>query len=624
MTIHSANPNAANGRDPGNLPATKKESLLVEVAWEVANQVGGIYTVIRSKVPSMQAKWGDRYCLVGPYVHSNVSAIFESIEAPNDPFGRAVRKMRERGFEVHYGRWLTDGRPRTILFNPFTVYDRLGEIKYLLWEHHNISLPSNDDLLDQVVTFGWMVKVFLTRLTEEEVNTRPVIAHVHEWMAATAIPEIRRDGLPIHTVFTTHATMLGRYLAQNDPNFYGNLPFYDWQKEARYFNIESRIQIERAAAHGANVFTTVSDVTARECIHLIGRKPEIVTPNGFDIRPTDVSHEVQNEHQQNKEAIHQFVRGHFFPAYAFDLEKTIYFFTSGRYEYRNKGYDLTLEALARLNWRMKEANIDRTVVMFLITKRDYHTVNPQVLQSRSALAKMEQTIEQIQKQVGARLLDYAMRNGDVGFPDLSEFVDDYWKIRLRRTLQQWKSHHLPTVVTHNLHHDDQDEVLTFLRTANLVNKPDDKVKMVYHPDFISSISPLFGIDYPDFVRGCHLGIFPSYYEPWGYTPLECMVSGVPAVTSDLTGFGDYLDRTNDSPEELGMYLVHRRDKGWDEAANELADILFHYVQKTRAERIGERYKLQEGAKQFDWDVLTRYYEEAYDLVLSQGYASASR
>ena len=607
-----------NGQASDTYKAGKGDALLVEVAWEVANQVGGIYTVIRSKVPSMQKNWGDRYCLIGPYVHPNVSAIFEPIEAPNDPFGRAVRKMRDMGFEVNYGRWLTAGRPRTILFNPYTVYDRLAEIKYLLWEHHDISTPGDDDMINQVAAFGWMVKVFLTRLTEEDVNTSPVIAHVHEWMAATAIPEIRRDKLPIHTVFTTHATMLGRYLAMNDPVFYEHLPFYNWEKESRYFNIETRIRIERAAAHGAHIFTTVSDVTARECIHLIGRKPELVTPNGLNIRPIDISHEVQNEHATYKEGIHQFVMGHFNPSYHFDLDKTLYFFTSGRYEYRNKGYDLTLEALARLNWRMKQANIDRTVVMFIVTRRDYQSINPGVLQSRAALDKMRQTTEAIQRQVGERLLEFAMRNPDSPFPDLSEFVDDYWKIRLRRTLQQWRSHSLPTVVTHNLYEDGKDEVLNFLRTSNMLNHPDDKVKVIYHPEFINSLSPLFGMEYHDFVRGCHLGIFPSYYEPWGYTPLECMVSGVPAVTSDLTGFGDYLMRTNENPEDLGMYLVRRTNRSWDDSANELADVLFHFVQKTRSERIAQRYQLQEGAKQFDWDVLTKYYEDAYDLVLERG------
>lgn len=596
----------------------KQDSLLLEVAWEVANQVGGIYTVIRSKVPSMLEKWGDRYCLLGPYVHPNVSAIFEDTVIPeDDPFGKAAKKMQDLGFEVHYGHWLTSGRPRTILFNPASVYDRLGEIKYLLWEHHNIDMSQHDELIDQVAAFGWMVKVFLTNLSNPEVTTRPIIAHVHEWMAATAIPEIRRDKLPITTVFTTHATMMGRYLAMNDPGFYENLPFYDWEKEAKYFNIDTRIRIERAAAHGAQVFSTVSEVTARECVHLIGRKPEILLPNGLNFQKLEISHEVQNVHQVAKDAIHQFTMAHFFPNYFFDLDKTMYFFTSGRYEYRNKGYDLTLEALARLNWRMKEANIDKTVIMFFITKRPFHSINSGVLQARAALDKLHQTTEAIQQQVGDMLFEHVMGMKENDFPDLNKFVDDYRKIQLRRTLQSWKSDGMPAIVTHDLVDDGNDEVLNFLRSSHMLNYQEDKVKIIYHPDFVSSLSPVLGMDYDDFVQGCHLGIFPSYYEPWGYTPLECMISGVPAITSDLAGFGDYLLEATADTEAHGMYVVNRRNKSFDEAANQLADQLFSFVQLPRVERIAQRYKLQSAAEHFDWHNLTSYYEKAYDLALER-------
>ncbi|TAE51457.1 MAG: glycosyltransferase [Bacteroidetes bacterium] len=600
----------------GQIHAVKKESLLVEIAWEVANQVGGIYTVIRSKVPSMQDKWGDRYCVVGPYVHPNVEALFEESEAPNDPFGRAVRKMRDMGFEVHYGRWLTAGRPRTVLFNPFQVYKRLGEIKYLQWEHHGISFTPDDDLNNQVVAFGFLVKIYLQCLTDPEVNARPVVAHIHEWMAATAIPELRREGTPVTMIFTTHATMLGRYLAMNDPEFYEHLAFYDWEKEAKHFNIDTRVRIERAAAHGAHILTTVSEVTARECIHLLGRKPEVLLPNGLNVSKFAISHEIQNVHQKYKEKIHDFVMGHFFQSYAFDLDKTMYFFTSGRYEYRNKGYDITLEALARLNWRMKQAGIEKTVVMFFITQKPVQSINPLVLESKATMMKIKETCDVIQKQVGERLVWESITGGNLQFPDLSEYVDDTWKLQLRRTLQTWRTNMLPSIITHNLVDDKGDEILNFLRASNLINHRSDRVKIVYHPDFISSTSPLMGMDYTDFVRGCHLGVFPSYYEPWGYTPLECMVSHVPAVTSDLAGFGDYISRSTSDPESTGMYVVKRRNRSFNDAANQLTDQLFAFVQMPRSERIAQRYKLEEAAQHFDWNNLTSYYEQAYDLALS--------
>ena len=616
MTKNNPKPEFSNNNHKPADESPSNNKLLVEVAWEVANQVGGIYTVIRSKVPSMQENWGENYLLLGPYVHPNVSAIFEPVEDEDDIFYRVVKQMRDSGMEVHYGRWLITGRPKVVLFNPFSVYGRLGEIKYLLWEHHDISLPGDDDLLNQVVAFGWMVKMFLTILSSPETNANlQVIAHVHEWMAATAIPEIRRDNLPIRTVFTTHATMLGRYLAMNDPHFYDHLPFYNWLDEARYFNIETTIRIERAAAHGAHILTTVSEVTGKECEYLLGRKPDVILPNGLNIKRRSVAHEIQNIHQRYKDEIHNFVMGHFFQSYYFDLEKTLYFFTSGRYEYRNKGYDLTLEALARLNWRMKEANIDKTVVMFFITKRPFHSINPNVLHSKATMEKMRQTCEAIQQQVGERLFTKAYSSGDPRFPDVNAFIDDNLKLKLRRNLQSWKTKELPPIVTHNLVDDGTDEILNFLRSSGLLNHESDRVKIVYHPDFVSSTSPLLGLEYGDFVRGCHLGVFPSHYEPWGYTPLECMASGVAAITSDLAGFGDYIEKIMPDTEENGMYVVNRKDRGFDEAANQLTDQLFSFLLMSRNDRIAQRYRLETASEIFAWKNLTSYYQKAYEKAL---------
>lgn len=596
--------------------SSAENSLLIEVAFEVANQLGGIYTVMRSKSPSMIEKWGDRYCMLGPYIHEKASAIFEPTDLPDTPIGKAVENMRAAGFEVHFGTWLVTGRPKVVLFNPYSVYDRLGEIKYLLWEHHDVSVQGGDDLIDQVVALGYLVKTFFMELQREEVRAgKEIIAHFHEWMAGTAIPGIRREAPSIKTVFTTHATLLGRYLAMNEDDFYGNLPYFDWLAEARKFNIETQVRLERAAAHGAHVLTTVSEVTGRECTQLLGREPDVYLPNGLNIKRFSISHEIQNVHQRYKEEIHNFTIGHFFQSYSFNLDKTLYFFTSGRYEYKNKGYDLTLEALARLNYRMKQANSDYTVVMFFITKKPYSSINPQVLQNRNMMEKINQTCEQIEQRIGKALFKAAAAREDTRLPDMNEFVDDYWRLRYRRNLQSWKTDALPSVVTHNLYDDGADEILGFLRNSNLVNHKDDRVKIVYHPDFISPTSPLLGMEYGEFVRGCHMGIFPSYYEPWGYTPLECMASGVPSVTSDLAGFGDYVAGNIQDPEDQGLYVVNRREQNFDLAANQLTDKLFSFVQMGRRERISQRYLLERGSEHFDWRNLTRYYKEAYQLAL---------
>ena len=597
-----------------------KEALLTEIAWEVCNQVGGIYTVIQTKVQSMMEQWGSCFFLIGPYFPKTAAAEFEPTDDYSSPFGQAVLKMRNMGYEVHFGHWLVAGNPLVVLLNPYSVYDRLGEIKYALYADHDIPSPDNDDLLNQTIAFGHLVKVFLSVLISPGITVRPVIAHFHEWMVGAAIPALRRDQAKIKIVFTTHATLLGRYLAMNDPSFYDNLTSVNWLKEAQHFNIETAVRIERAAAHGSHIFTTVSQVTARECIFLLDRIPDVLLPNGLNIERFTAIHEFQNLHAQYKEKIHQFVMGHFFQSYPFDLDHTLYFFTSGRYEYRNKGFDVTLEALARLNYRMQEAGIKKTVVMFFVTKQPYTSINAHVLQSRAMMQEIRETCETIERQIGDRLFNYAASNSDFKLPNMGEFVDDYWQLRYRRNLQSWKTHILPSVVTHNLVHDQTDEILNFLRSAHLINNAHDRVKIVYHPDFISSTNPLFGLDYGQFVRGCHLGIFPSYYEPWGYTPLECIARGVPAVTSDLAGFGDYLaNRQVDEETAWGTFVIKRRNKSFDDAVTQLTNYLFDYVRLTQRERISLRNSVENSSVEFDWKNLRKYYNRAYVLALEKEY-----
>ncbi|BDD10494.1 glycosyl transferase [Fulvitalea axinellae] len=594
------------------------KTLLCEVAWEVCNQVGGIYTVLRSKAPTMVRKWGDHYCLVGPYIESQASAAFDPLPLdPSDPFAKATLNLREKGFEAHYGEWLVSGRPRTVLINIDGVYDRLGDYKYHLWENHDIATPSDDGLLNKTLAFGYVTELFFRELARPTVTNKHVLGHFHEWMAATPILNLRRDNIPVSTIFTTHATLLGRYLAMNDPDFYDHLPFYDWHKEALNFNIESQVKIERFAANAADVLTTVSEITAQECVSLLGRQPEEVVPNGINIERFTAFHEFQNLHIEYKERIHQFVMAHFFQNYTFNLDKTLYFFTSGRYEFKNKGFDVTLEALAKLNYMLQREDSDMTVVMFFVTRQPFNSINPDVLQSRAMMEELRQTTKGILKQVGERMFYAAASGTDYELPNLNEFVDEYWKLRFRRTLQSWKNDRFPPIVTHNLEDDANDEILNTLRTSNLINKPEDRVKVVYHPDFINSTNPLFGIDYMQFVRGCHLGVFPSYYEPWGYTPLECMACGIPAVTSDLSGFGEYVIDNMNEPENKGLVVNNRKDADFQASADQLARKLYKFTQLDRRERIDMRNKTESASTFFDWKNLVHHYEKAHNLALSR-------
>ncbi len=591
------------------------KSLLVEVAWEVCNQVGGIYTVIRSKAPTMAEYMNGPFCMIGPYLGKNIQSELEPLNDVEDIFGQAAANLRKRGYDVHYAEWLITGKPRVVLLNPNVIEAKaLSVIKYLLWKNHGVSTPDANLLINQVVAFGYLTKLFLDELVKLSGKGQPIVAHFHEWMAGLPILDIKREKMPVKTVFTTHATQLGRHLAINSPLFYAHLPFFDRELEARKFDVVTEEVIEYRCAQDCTVFTTVSDVTARECKHLLRRKPDVIVPNGLNVERFEALHEFQNLHALYKKEIHEFVMGHFFHSYTFDLDKTIYLFTSGRYEYKNKGFDLTLEALYRLNEKLKAERADITVVMFFVTKREFYSIKPEVLQSRAMMEEIRQTCLAIEKDVGKGLFTASTMRLDNRVPNLNDFVSDYWKLRYRRTVQSWKSNKLPMVVTHKLVNEESDEILQYLVRRNLLNRPEDKVKIVYHPDFITSTSPLFGMDYGQFVRGCHLGVFPSYYEPWGYTPLECMASGVPSVTSDLSGFGDYLTRNFPDYEKNGMFVIERGRRTFDWSARQLAGALHRFLTQTRRDRIMQRNNVENYSAAFDWKNLIQNYQQAYELA----------
>lgn len=592
------------------------KALIVESAWEVCNQVGGIYTVIRSKAPCMVDHAPGSYCLVGPYLNKNIQAELEPLDDTLDIFGQAAAALRKKGYDVQYATWLITGKPRVVLLNPNAIQDKtLNVVKYLLWKNHAVSTPTQHTLIDQVVAFSYLTKLFFDELVALTGNDQPIIGHFHEWMAGLPILDIKKEKMPVKTVFTTHATQLGRHLAINSPMFYAHLPFFRWEDEAGKFGIQSEAQIEYACAQNASVLTTVSEVTARECKHLLRRKPEVILPNGLNIERFEALHEFQNLHVKYKEEIHQFVMSHFFHSYSFDLDKTVYLFTSGRYEYKNKGFDLTLEALTRLNQRLKKEKSDLTVVMFFVTKREFTSIKPEVLQAKAMMQEISQTCEAIQNQIGKKLFYESTTRTDNQLPNLNEFVDEYWKLRYRRTIQSWKTKVNPTVITHNLVNESQDDIVAFLNAAKLLNSPKDPVKIVYHPDFITTSNPLFGMEYHQFVRGCHLGVFPSYYEPWGYTPLECMASGVPSITSDLSGFGDYLLHHLPEHDEYGLHVIERGKRTFDWSANQLMEVMHQFVNQSRRERIMQRNNVENNSAIFDWSNLIKHYKEAYQLVL---------
>ncbi|MBC7692976.1 MAG: glycogen synthase [Methylotenera sp.] len=590
----------------------------MEVGWEVCWQLGGIYTVLRTKAQAMVNEWKERYCLVGPYNAASAEIEFEPM-ARTGHFGAACDLLeRERGVKVHFGRWLVSGEPQVVLLDFSQYRARLDHYKFLMWKDHGIEVGNESEVEDSTL-FGYLAADYLEmlhRVKAMKLDSSPLLAQFHEWMAGVPIPILLKRNIPISTVFTTHATILGRYLAAGDPNFYQNLTRFDPFVEAKKRNIFAKYSIERAATWGATCFTTISEITGIEAEHLLGRKADVLLPNGLNSKRFAAVHEFQNLHLIYKKRIQEFVMGHFFPSYTFDLGKTLHIFTAGRYEHQNKGLDLFIESLARLNWRLKSQKKDVTVIAFIVTRAPTRGFNVHTLKNQMLFREMANQCETIASGVSAKLLFTASMGVD---PKNASLFEDRELHALKRLTHAWRqTHPLPNVVTHNLEDEGKDPILNQLRQCGLVNRIEDPVKVVYHPEFMTSASPIIGLDYEQFVRGCHLGVFPSYYEPWGYTPEECAALGIPSITSDLSGFGSYVREKIQKHEEKGLFVIDRRHRTFDESADQLTDTIFKVMTMSMRERIELRNRVESESAKFDWKELIPAYRRAHRIALARG------
>ncbi|POW10285.1 hypothetical protein PSTT_06161 [Puccinia striiformis] len=605
--------------------------LLFEVAWEVsnlcltlsivANKVGGIYTVIKTKAPVTCHEYGDRYCLLGPLAYKSAPMEVEAIEPDTPEMRDSLQSMKDRGVKYLYGRWLIEGGPRVLLFDTGSMMSRLDEWKTDLWNLAGIPAPPNDSETNDTIVFGYLVAWFLGEFASRE-TSKAIIGHFHEWLAGLAIPLCRKRQIDITTIFTTHATLLGRYLCAGSVDFYNNLQYFDVDHEAGKRGIYHRYCVERASTHCADVFTTVSHITAYESEHLLKRKPDGVLPNGLNVVKFSAMHEFQNIHAISKQKIHDFVRGHFYGHYDFDLDNTLYFFTAGRYEYRNKGVDMFIESLARLNHKLKAMKSKITVVAFIIMPAATHSYTIEALKGQAVTKQLRDTVTEIQNRIGNRLFEMTARyTGEIGteVPDPSTLLSSEDKILLKRRVFALKRNSLPPVVTHNMADDSADPILNQIRRVQLFNGSSDRVKVIFHPEFLNSNNPILGLDYEEFVRGCHLGVFPSYYEPWGYTPAECTVMGVPSITTNLSGFGCFMDELIENPHEYGIYIVDRRMKSVEDSVNQLTDQMLDFCTKTRRQRINQRNRTERLSDLLDWKSLGLEYSKARQLALRRAY-----
>lgn len=531
---------------------SEANEFLFEVSWEVCNKVGGIYTVISSKMPAAVRSFGDNYVLLGPDLKNNLE--FE--ETDEECWARVRELTAIRDIPCRFGRWKIPGEPKVILVNYSKKYNK-DQLLFQLWEEFGVdSISGGWDYVEPVM-FGMACGEVIETIMNLDARPRGVriAAQFHEWMSAAGLLYLKKRIPEIGTIFTTHATILGRSLSGSGMDIYAEMENISPLREASTQNVAAKYSMEVAAAREADCFTTVSEITAIEAKNFLGRAPDVVTSNGLDIEHIpDLAvnrKPAQEARRKIMSAASRFLR-RTLPA---DTKIVV---ISGRYEFHNKGVDVFLQALSRLEKDMTE---NQTVLALLFMLGGHRDLIPSL---QSEYAKAE--------------------SGS------------------------------PPIATHRLDYEASDPILETCNRLGFRNTPQNKVNVVFMPAYLNGHDGLFNMGYYEVLSGCDLGVFPSYYEPWGYTPMESAAYAVPTVTTDQAGFGNWVQNT--LGENCGVIILRRRGIKFDTINENLYGIFKNFISWEPEEMRRRSQAAREAAVRAGWDAFYQDYLLAYEKALA--------
>jgi len=585
-----------------------------EVSFEVCNKVGGIYTVVASKARQMIKQYGDGYITIGPYFPKKAFGVFEE-KMPPDDIKKVFDTLHSEGIDCHYGTWLVTGNPKAILidFSQFTKHT--DGIKKELWDKFQLdTLGTTYYDVDEPLVWSWAAGKFIAGLAHSLEG--PIVAHCHEWLTGGCLLYLKGVGAHVATVFTTHATMLGRTLASQDVKLYDILDRINPEQEARSRGqgLWAKYQMERLCAQQAHAFTTVSEITGIEAEKLLGRKPDVLLFNGLDMEKFPTFEESSVRHKLFKDKIFDYIMYHFFPYYSFDLGNTLIYFLSGRYEFHDKGIDVFIRALGKLNDKLKKDKIPKTVVVFLWVPGNIRGVKAEVLENKTYYSDIKGFIEDNVIDIEHNVIHSVLSRTPI--QDSTIFSEEEQEEIKRRALR-FKRKGIPPLSTHDLYDEGNDPIMRTLIDVGLDNCDDDLVKVVYYPIYLTGTDGLLNLSYYESMQGAHLGVFPSYYEPWGYTPLEAGALGVPSVTSDLAGFGRYICNECKQGPDPGIWTLQRYQKNDEQVIEQLATILYYYTTLDKQRRIENKITARAVAETCDWKEFISRYVEAHDFAVKK-------
>lgn len=531
--------------------------LLFETSWEVCNKVGGIHTVISTKALKIVNELKDKYILIGPDVWREEGGNPEFL--PDDSlFEEWKVRASAEGLRVKTGRWNIAGKPIVILIDFTPYFGQQNEIFAKFWETYKLdSISGQWDYIEPAL-FGYSAGKIIESFTSFYREHTNIVAQFHEWMTGTGILYIEQYAPWIATVFTTHATVLGRCIAGNNRPLYGKMKEFNPLQVAREFNVVAKQSLEKITASVADVFTTVSEITSKECSHFLGKEVDLITPNGFEdsfVPPPESFQTKRDEARKKLLKVAESVLG--YPV----AENAVLVANSGRYEFRNKGVDIFIDSLGELN---RSGNLDKECVAFILIPA-YH------------------------KGPRQDIIDYLYNNGPINGVD--------------------------RFLTHCLHYPANDPVLQRINANGLQNNRESKVKIIFVPSYLNGNDGIFNMQYYELLIGFDLTIFPSYYEPWGYTPLESLMFSIPTVTTSLSGFGLWVKNYFRDPGN-GIKIIERTDDNEKEVVSEIKNFIYLFIGLSDEEVAKAREKAHAISRIAMWDSLVKHYFEAYEISLT--------
>ena len=532
-------------------PPVTRPFTLFEVSWEICNKVGGIHTVISTKAKTLVERFGDEYIAIGPWLLAERDLPFEE-EPGLQGFAESCRAL---GLPVRIGRWRIPGRPRTILVEFSRLYEQKDTVLKQLWEDFKVdSISGTWDYIEPVL-FGYAAGKVIERWWEEHLAThhRRAVVNVHEWMTASALLYLRRKVPSIGTVFTTHATVLGRTLSSLGQSPDDGLGEQTPADVAVQHKVVAKHSIESVGAREADVLTTVSEITAKEATVLLGRTPQPITPNGLDLAVIDEMAGKTARDQARTTLIHTASR--FFGE---DVSDAAFLAISGRYEFHNKGIDLLLDALAKLDKRS-----GRRVVLFILVPAGNSGVKGEFLERK------DRSLDELEGPLG--------------------------------------------LSTHNLFDAEHDPVQEHCARLGLANAPDSRIRIIHVPIYLGEKDGFWNLPYLAVLRAMDLSLFPSYYEPWGYTPQESLAVGVPTVTSDYAGFGRWALEAKLGPEN-GVTVLARVHVQYEHVLENLCSSIERFLAEGKGAKELEGI-CRETAKRTTWTHFFDRYDAAYTSAL---------